>query len=61
MNNNKILTTDIAPSIFIAEAGINHDGSLEKAKQMVDVAVEANADYVKFQSFKADKLVTKKL
>ena len=60
MNNNKILTTDIVPSIFIAEAGINHDGSLEKAKQMVDIAVEANADYVKFQSFKAHKLVTAK-
>ncbi|SVE19806.1 uncharacterized protein METZ01_LOCUS472660, partial [marine metagenome] len=54
----KIIKTNIVPSIFIAEAGINHDGSLEKAKQMVDIAVEANADYVKFQSFKADKLVT---
>ena len=45
-------------SIFIAEAGINHDGDIEKAKKMIDVAAEANADYVKFQSFKAKKLVT---
>ncbi len=48
-----------ARSIFIAEAGINHDGSLEKAKQLVDAAAKAGADYVKFQSFKADKLVIK--
>ncbi len=45
-------------AIFIAEAGINHDGDLEKAKKMIDAAVEAGADYVKFQSFKAKKLVT---
>tara|TARA_B100000787_G_C16164527_1_gene283136 strand:+ start:203 stop:1246 length:1044 start_codon:yes stop_codon:yes gene_type:complete len=51
---------NIIPAIFIAEAGINHDGSLEKAKKMVDIAVKANADYVKFQSFTADKLVTSK-
>lgn len=45
-------------AIFIAEAGINHDGNIETAKKMVDAAVEAGADYVKFQSFKAEKLVT---
>ena len=45
-------------AVIIAEAGINHDGDLGKAKQMVDIAVSAGADYVKFQSFKADELVT---
>jgi N,N'-diacetyllegionaminate synthase len=45
-------------AIFIAEAGINHDGNVLKAKKMIDAAIEANADYVKFQSFKANKLVT---
>jgi N,N'-diacetyllegionaminate synthase len=43
---------------FIAEAGINHDGSIDVAKQMVDAASEAGADYIKFQSFNAKKLVT---
>ena len=44
-------------TLIIAEAGINHDGDLEAAKRLVDVAVEAGADYVKFQSFVAEELV----
>lgn len=46
-------------TLIIAEAGVNHNGSLETARQLIDVAAEAGADYVKFQTFKANKLVTK--
>lgn len=49
------------PVVFIAEAGVNHDGSLEKAKKLIDVAVEAKADIVKFQTFKTDKLLVQNL
>ena len=44
---------------IIAEAGVNHNGSLELAKKLIDSAVEARADAVKFQTFKADKLLSK--
>jgi len=44
---------------IIAEAGVNHNGSLELAKQLVDVAVESGADAVKFQTFKAEKVVSR--
>jgi len=42
--------------LIIAEAGVNHNGSLERALAMVDVAAEAGADIIKFQTFSADKL-----
>ena len=44
---------------IIAEAGVNHNGSFDMAKKLVDVAKEAGADAVKFQTFKAENLVTK--
>jgi N-acetylneuraminate synthase len=43
----------------IAEAGVNHNGSLDMARQLVEVAAEAGADAVKFQTFKASNLVSK--
>ena len=47
-------------TVIIAEAGVNHNGSLEMAKKLIDVAAEAGVDYVKFQTFKTSKLVSKK-
>ena len=44
------------PIFFIAEAGVNHNGSLELAKKLIDVAKGAGADAVKFQSFLADEI-----
>ncbi len=45
-------------TIIIAEAGVNHNGNMELAKQLIDVAVNAGVDYVKFQTFKSSKLVS---
>jgi len=44
--------------LIIAEAGVNHNGNINVAKQLIDVAVEAGADLVKFQTFSADRLAT---
>ncbi|MCJ0829597.1 N-acetylneuraminate synthase [Acinetobacter sp. NIPH1876] len=46
-------------TFLIAEAGVNHNGDLEKAYQLIDAAAEAKVDAIKFQSFKADNLVSK--
>lgn len=46
-------------TFIIAEAGVNHNGSIEIAKRLIDVAVEAGADAVKFQTFKANKVISK--
>lgn len=54
MEQNNTLKT-----IIIAEAGVNHNGSIDLAKRLVKAAADAGADFVKFQTFKAEKLVTK--
>ena len=53
MKDNKVF--------IIAEAGVNHNGSIELAKKLIDVAVEARADAVKFQTFKTENLVSKNI
>jgi len=45
--------------LIIAEAGVNHNGDISLAKLLIDVAAEAGADLVKFQTFNADRLVTR--
>src|SRR4051812_16775784 len=44
---------------IIAEAGVNHNGDLKLAEQLIDLAASAGADAVKFQVFKAESLVSK--
>lgn len=44
---------------LIAEAGVNHNGNLDVARQLIDVAAESGADYVKFQTFSAEKIVSR--
>jgi N,N'-diacetyllegionaminate synthase len=46
-------------TLIIAEAGVNHNGDPALAKKLIDVAAEAGADLVKFQTFSADRLVTR--
>ncbi|MAW84569.1 MAG: N-acetylneuraminate synthase [Crocinitomicaceae bacterium] len=47
-------------TLIIAEAGVNHNGDIKLAEKLIDVAAQAGVDYVKFQTFKTSKLVTKK-
>ena len=47
------------PIFIIAEAGVNHNGSIKIAKKLIDVAARASADAVKFQTFQADKIISK--
>ena len=45
---------------IIAEAGVNHNGSIDMAKRLIDIAAEAGVYFVKFQTFKADMLLSEK-
>jgi N,N'-diacetyllegionaminate synthase len=47
------------PCLVIAEAGVNHNGSIDLAKKLIDAAVDAGADVVKFQTFRADQVVAR--
>lgn len=47
------------PTFFIAEAGVNHNGSIENCIRLIDIAVEAGADAVKFQTFKTENIITR--
>ena len=53
INGQKISNNN--PPYCIAEVGINHNGSLDQAKKMIEVAKQAGADAVKFQTFKAEE------
>ena len=44
---------------IIAEAGVNHNGDINLAREMVEVAAESGADWIKFQTFSANNLLTK--
>ncbi len=46
-------------TLIIAEAGVNHNGNIDLAKKLVEAAAESGVDYVKFQTFKAENLVTR--
>ena len=45
--------------LVIAEAGVNHNGDIDLAKKLVDAAVDAGANLVKFQTFNAEQLATR--
>ena len=45
--------------LIIAEAGVNHNGDIELAKKLIEVAAQAGADFVKFQTFQTENLVSK--
>lgn len=55
---NARLVGEGKPCFIIAEAGVNHNGEIKLAKELIDVAKEARADAVKFQAFRAEELAT---
>ncbi len=46
-------------TLIIAEAGVNHNGDFDLAKKMISIASEAGADFIKFQSFKTEEMITR--
>jgi N-acetylneuraminate synthase len=54
------MTRRTARTMIVAEAGVNHNGRLDTARQLVDVAAAAGADAVKFQTFRADRVITER-
>jgi N,N'-diacetyllegionaminate synthase len=48
----------VGPAVVIAEAGVNHDGSVDDAHALVDLAASVGADAVKFQTFRVESLVS---
>ena len=56
MNDGKLKNLNV---LVIAEAGVNHNGSLDLAKKLIDVAYYSGADYVKFKTFTAEAVVSK--
>ena len=58
--SNKRKISDEDRCFIIAVAGVNHNGSIKLAKKLIDIAVEAKADAVKFQTFLADEIILKK-
>jgi len=59
ININDKEISEHSATFVIAEAGVNHGGDIEVAKQLIDVAVEAGADAVKFQAFRTEHLILK--
>jgi len=53
------MNTEKDPTFIIAEAGVNHNGDISLAKQLIDIAANAGADAVKFQTFQAEKVVSR--
>lgn len=59
LKNQKIISNN-GPCFIIAEAGVNHNGQIKIAKQLVDIAVYAKADAIKFQTFLTNEIILQK-
>ena len=58
--NNRLIGQS-EPAYFIADIAANHDGSLEKALELINLSAEAGANAAKFQNFKAETIVSNKM